>query len=180
MAVAPDGSVYVVDEYNFRVQKFTPDGRLLRVWGAKGKVNVVLSALNFFIPEGRNSTFYYPARIAAGPDSQVYVADSYNNRVQVFTPDGGFVRKWGGLGVWSGRFRVSSGIALDPAGRVYVADFYNDRIQIFSQDGEYLGKWGTYGNGPGQFDGPTGLTISRAGDIYVVDFHNNRIQRFHN
>ena len=123
LAVSPDASVYVVDEYNFRVQKFTAEGGSLKVWGEKGKINVVVSALNFLLTEGLNSAFYYPARIAVGPAGQVYVSDSYNNRVQVFTPDGVFVRKWGGLGLWGGRFRVSSGIAFGPDGRVYVADF---------------------------------------------------------
>ena len=39
------------------------------------------------------------ARVAVGPDHLVYVADSYNNRVQVFPPEGKFLRKWGGLGL---------------------------------------------------------------------------------
>lgn len=178
LAVGRDGAVYVMDEYNFRVQKFTPDGQFLTAWGEKGKVNVVISALNFLLPDDREGQFYYPSRLVVGPDNLVYVADSYNNRVQVFTTEGRFVRKWGGLGFWGGRFRVTSDIAFDQAGHILVADFYNNRIQIFVADGTYLDEFGQQGEKPGQFDGPTGLAISAVGDVYVVDFHNNRIQRF--
>ncbi|RMH34129.1 MAG: 6-bladed beta-propeller [Nitrospirae bacterium] len=177
VAVSADGTVYVADEYNFRIQKFTSEGRFLLAWGKKGKVNVVISALNFLLPEDREGELYYPARVAVGPDRLIYVADSYNNRVQVFTPQGKFVRKWGGLGIWSGRFRVSSGIAFDRHGHVLVADFYNNRVQVFEPDGRYVTQFGKAGSKPGQFDGPTGLASSPTGDIYVADFHNHRIQR---
>ena len=118
------------------------------------------------------------ARVAVGPDHLVYVADSYNNRVQVFTPEGKFLRKWGGLGLWGGRFRVTSDIVIDPTGHILVADFYNNRVQIFEADGTYLDQFGEQGSEPGQFDGPTALASSFSGDLYVVDFHNHRIQRF--
>jgi DNA-binding beta-propeller fold protein YncE len=178
IAVDQEGFVYVMDEYNFRIQKFTSEGRFLIAWGEKGKVNVVFSALNFLFPEDHEGQFYYPARVAVGPDNLVYVADSYNNRVQVFTPEGTFVRKWGGMGLWGGRFRVTSGMAFDQRGHILVADFYNHRVQIFKTDGTYLNRFGVQGQESGQFDGPIGLASSPAGDLYVADFHNHRIQRF--
>ena len=131
----------------------------------------------FLLPENRDAQFYYSARVAVGPDGLVYVADSYNNRVQVFTPDGGFLRKWGGLGFWGGRFRVTSDLAFDQAGQILVADFYNNRVQLFARDGTYLNQFGEQGAERGQFDGPTGLAMSPTGDLYVADFHNHRIQR---
>lgn len=98
VAVDQEGMVYVVDEYHFRIQAFTEDGKFVTTWGKKGKVHVVRSVLNRLIPEDREGEFYYPAHVAVGPDRSIYVADSYNNRVQVFTPEGRFLRKWGGLG----------------------------------------------------------------------------------
>ena len=168
----------MIDEYNFRVQKFSSEGGFLTAWGKKGKVNVVTSALNFLLPENKDGQFYYPARVAVGPDNLVYVADSYNNRVQVFSSEGTFVRKWGGMGLWGGRFRVTSGMAFEPTGHILVSDFYNNRVQVFKTDGAYVAQFGEEGKEPGQFDGPTGLASSAAGDIYVTDFHNHRIQRF--
>lgn len=178
LAISPDGAVYVIDEYNFRVQKFSATGQFLKAWGKKGKVNALISALNFILPEDHNGDLYYPSRIAMGPDNLVYVADSYNNRIQVFTPEGTFVRKWGGMGLWGGRFRVVGGMAFDSKERLFVADFYNNRIQIFDSAGTFLGQFGEEGKGARQFDGPTALAISQKGDVYVVDFHNHRIHRF--
>jgi len=177
IAVGPDGSIYVTDDYNFRVQRFTPDGRVLKVWGQKGKVNSVISALNVLLPEDLEGSFYYPARLTVGPDHRIYVADSYNNRIQVFTEEGKFVRKWGGMGLRGGRFRVASGLAFDRGGRLYIADFYNNRVQVFSPDGDYLGQLGASPNNP-DMDGPTSVAVSPDGNIYVVDFHHNRILWF--
>ena len=166
-----------MDEYNHRVQKFTADGRFLLTWGRNGKVNSVVSALNFMLPEDRNGEFYYPSRIAVGPDDLVYVADSYNNRIQVFTLEGQFVRKWGGMGFWGGRFRVASAIAFDPEGHLHAADFYNNRIQKFTFEGNYLGQWKDKAGGTAGLNGPTGLAVDREGRLYIVDFHNHRIIR---
>ena len=82
------------------------------------------------------------------------------------------------MGLWGGRFRVSSDIAFDRKGRVYVADYYNHRVQVFSKDGRYLTRWGKEGSDKGEFKGPTGLAIDPAGHIYVVDWGNHRIQKF--
>lgn len=178
LAVDAAGNVYVTDLYNHRIQKFSSDGTFLSSWGKKGKVNNTRSALNFLIGEGKENLFYYPAKIAVHPDGEVYVSDSYNNRVQVFNAEGKYLRKWGGMGFWGGRFRVASDIAFGPKGQVYVADFYNNRVQVFNTAGKYLNQWGDAGKQTGQFDGPTGLAVDQQGDIYVVDWANRRIQKF--
>jgi len=97
VAVDSKGFVYIVGEYHHRIQKFTSDGHFLRTWGKKGKINVVLSAMNFLLPEMRRSEFYYPSRIAIAPDDRIYVSDAYNNRVQVFDTDGRWLQSIGGL-----------------------------------------------------------------------------------
>lgn len=178
LAVDATGHLYVTDLYNHRVQKFTNNGTFLLSWGTEGKVNNVRSALNFLFGEGKEKEFYYPAKIAISPDGEVYVSDSYNNRIQVFDQKGQFLRKWGGMGFWGGRFRVASDIAFGPEAQVYVADFYNNRVQVFKADGTYLRQWGEKGASQGQFDGPTGLAVDQQGNIYVVDWGNKRIQKF--
>jgi len=102
-------------------------------------------------------------RVCQKPVKLTIPSDSYNNRVQVFTQDGVFLQKWGGMGLWGGRFRVASDIAFDPAGHVYIADFYNNRIQLFDADGTYRGQMGAKGEKPGDFDGATGIAISPSG-----------------
>jgi len=72
VAVNAQGLVYVVDQYHHRIQVFSPEGHFIRTWGKKGKVNIVRSALNFFISDDHEGGFYYPSRIAIGLDDKVY------------------------------------------------------------------------------------------------------------
>ena len=61
----------------------------------------------------------------------VFAADSYNHRVQVFSPTGAFLASWGTKGSGDGQFIVPEGVAVDTAGNVYVADTHNHRVQVF-------------------------------------------------
>ena len=112
------------------------------------------------------------------------LADSYNNRIQKFSPDGKFETKWGGFlgtglkGDSSGSFNVVTAIEVDALGQVFVADFYNHRIQAFTDEGDFLVKFGSQVSVPGVFERPTEMTVDSKGNIYVVDFGNNRIQKF--
>ena len=63
----------------------------------------------------------------------MFVADSLNNRVQVFDSSGHFITKWGSLGTGDGQFDSPYGIAVDSStGNVFVADTFNNRIQVFA------------------------------------------------
>jgi DNA-binding beta-propeller fold protein YncE len=177
IAADSEGRVYVVDLYNHRVQKFDRHGRFVKAWGKEGKVDELHSILSPFFSKEKPGEFYYPAKIASG-GGKIYVSDSYNNRVQVFSEDGEYITQWGGTGFWRGRFRVASGIAVGPRGRVYVADFYNDRVQIFDSDGRTLKSFGKRGIGSGEFRGPTAVAVSKDGYLYVADWKNNRVQKF--
>jgi DNA-binding beta-propeller fold protein YncE len=177
IAVDEKGNVYVVDLYNHRVQKFDHRGRFIKAWGKQGKVEKLRSILSPLFPKEKPGEFHYPAKLAAG-DGRIYVADSYNNRVQVFSEDGEYLMQWGGMGFWRGRFRVASGIAVGPNKSVYVADFYNHRVQVFDRNGRYITSFGKMGIGSGEFRGPTDVAVSKDGYIYVSDWKNHRVQKF--
>jgi DNA-binding beta-propeller fold protein YncE len=108
----------------------------------------------------------------------VYVADSFNSRIQVFSPAGAFLRKWGTAGTGNGQFIFPHGIRVSAGGTVYVADRNNNRVQYFDTAGNFLGQWGSTGSGDGQFNGPAGIGIDPAGNVVVGDHGNNRIQKF--
>ncbi len=140
--------------------------------------------------------FTAPDDVAVDGAGNVYVADSANDRIQVFDGDGNFIRQWGSLGAGNGQFDNPVAVTVDGAGNVYVADQNNDRVQKFDSTGSYLTQWGTPcilatsigcvdpdGGGPlelgdGQFHDPAGLAVSPGGEIYVTDSSNHRIQRF--
>lgn len=72
--------------------------------------------------------------IAVGPEGRVFVADFYNDRVQVFDPDGTFLTAFGELGDGSGEFGHAMALDVAADGTVYVADFPNDRVQIWKPE----------------------------------------------
>jgi len=122
--------------------------------------------------------FFYPEGIAVDGSGYVYVADTYNHRIQKFTAEGTFVTTWGSSGTGDGEFRRPEGIAVDGSGYVYVADTYNDRIQKFTADGTFVTTWGSSGTGDGEFTSPYGIAVDGSGNVYVADQYNDRIQKF--
>lgn len=61
----------------------------------------------------------------------VYVVDSDNHRVEMFTNSGAYLTQWGTQGSGNGQFFYPSGVAVDGAGNIYVADDLNRRVQKF-------------------------------------------------
>jgi aldose sugar dehydrogenase len=129
--------------------------------------------------------FKSPTDITVSPQrsGNVYVADTGNNRIQMFSGNGSFITKWGAYGISNGNFKSPSSVAVDSAGNVYVADTGNNRIQMFSGNGSFITKWGAYGISNGNFNQPQGIAIipqsdNKSNNILVSDTENNRIQMF--
>jgi hypothetical protein len=116
--------------------------------------------------------------VAPDAGGNVYVADFGNQRVQEFTANGAFIRKWGTQGSGDGQFFNPRGVAVDGAGNVLVLEFAGHRVQKFTPTGQFLSRWGSNGTGDGQFVAPTGIAIDRSGNVYVADRGNNRVQKF--
>jgi len=110
----------------------------------------------------------------------VYVADTWNHRIQVFTPEGTFVRMWSD---WLVQGVVDSfwgprGIAVDSQGHVLVTDTGKQRVVVFDSQGNYLTQFGSRGIAEGQLDEPVGIAVDAAGKVYIADTWNNRVQVF--
>ena len=171
MAIAADGSIYVADSKNHRIQKFSRDGTFLLSWGS------FASTTEGNAPGG---TFYEPWDIAIGLDGYIYVTDTWNHRIQKFTSEGKFVKMWGYFaqgfnpdGFWGPR-----GITVDNEGRIFITDTGNKRIVVFDTDGNYITQFGAGGLELGQMDEPVGLSFNKFGNLYVADTWNRRVQVF--
>ncbi len=132
VAVDSAGNVYVTDTWNHRVQKFDADGRYLTHWGSATQVAGI---------EAGQASFFGPRGVAVGPDNQIYVTDTGNKRVQVFTAAGQFVREFGGAGSAAGQLNEPVGLAVNADGEAFVTDMWNLRMQVFSSQGMVLRQW---------------------------------------
>ncbi|MDE3076396.1 MAG: NHL repeat-containing protein, partial [Chloroflexota bacterium] len=168
VAVAPDGSLYVADMDNNRIEKFDVNGKFLLKWGSTGK---------------GVGEFASPSGVALDQHGNLWVTDLWNHRVQEFDRDGKFLLEFGVFAAATGKaspggFFGPRGVAISPQGDVYVTDTGNKRVQKYSPQGTLVTMWGQPGTGPGQFGEPIGIAVDQEGNVYVADTWNRRIQKF--
>jgi DNA-binding beta-propeller fold protein YncE len=134
VTIAPDDTVFCVDNGDSTVRKFTLDGKLLMTLGTPNQPS----------PKMSGKPFSVPAHVAVDRrTAEFYVADGYSNaRVHKYDPDGKLLFSWGESGTGEGQFNIVHNIDTDSEGRVYVADRENHRVQVFSPDGKYETQWG--------------------------------------
>ena len=165
IAVDRQGNVWITDfagnqagTKGHQAHKFNPKGEKLLSLGVAGKAS------------NADGQFNQPNAVAIGPDGSIYVADGHDaqgmitpnavaegigrgatSRISKFSPDGRFIKSWGGIGVRHGEFRTPHALAFDSRGRLWVADRGNHRIEIFDQNGTYLESRYMYGRVSGLF-----------------------------
>ncbi len=165
-AVALDsaGIAYVADEWLNRISIYDQErGNWIGMWGTPGEAPGEINR---------------PAGLAFDRDDNLYLVESRNHRVSVFTRDGKYKFGWGRQGSGDGEFDHPWGIEIDHSGDVYVADWRNDRVQKFAPDGTFLMKFGKSGDGEGELNRPTGVAVDKDGHIFVTDYKNDRVQVF--
>jgi DNA-binding beta-propeller fold protein YncE len=161
IAVEPSGDVLVADTHYHRILRYSADGALKGRFGSLG------------LGPGQ---FTYPTGLAVAADGTIYVSEFGGNedgkdRIQVFTPDGNFVREWGKYGEGPGEFHRPQGIAL-AGGRLYVTDVANHRIQVFeAADGRFVREWGGVKY-------PYGISVDGDGNVLVAEYGSHRISKF--
>jgi sugar lactone lactonase YvrE len=161
IALGPSGSLFVADTANNAIREVAPDGRVTTVAGGGAG-----------LADGPAATarFNGPIGVAVDVDGRLFVADTYNDRIRVITPDG-IVRTLAGgeRGFADGagadaRFDTPSGIAVAPDGTVLVADTGNGLIRLIDATGGV-----TTPAGLPPLARPTGIAAWRNGEVYVTD-----------
>ncbi len=176
VAVGPAGNTYVADTQNSRILVFSPDGELAQIIGRPAGEDEPGAATP--------GTLFQPWGVDVAQDGTLYVADTWNHRVVVFSAQGVQIDTWGGYGVpedgenpfalWGPR-----DLALDNQGNVIVADTGGKRLRVYSPTGEWLRDIGSSGSGLGGLDEPVGVDVNPiSGEIYVADTWNQRVQVF--
>jgi len=181
----PTNELFIADGYgNHRVIVYDAEtGKYKRHWGAYGHVPDDTDPGNYNPDAPAPQQFRNPVHCAdMSVDRLLYVCDRVNDRIQVFKPDGTFVKE-----AFVAKRTLGSGSAWDIAFSkdpeqkyIYLADGENDRIHILLRDTlEVLTTFGEGGRQPGEFYGPHSIATDSKGNIYVTEtYRGQRVQKF--
>ncbi|MBI5430180.1 MAG: 6-bladed beta-propeller [Nitrosomonadales bacterium] len=116
--VARDGTLFVVDGGNFRVQKLAADGKPITTFGSIGS---------------QRGQFSRPKEAAVDGEGNVYVVDTAFGNFQIFNSDGQLLMHIGTRSNTDGPalYSLPSGIGIDEDGRIYIVDQYFRKIDVF-------------------------------------------------
>jgi sugar lactone lactonase YvrE len=137
LAIGPNGNLYVTDA-NQRIIVISPSGKVIRRWGRAGSHPGQFR----FVGGDPNDPNDINGKVAVGPTGTVYVSDGGNARVQVFTPQGKFLRQFGSFGTGKAQFLSPAGLAVDKGGNVYVVDDQPGTLSKFSANGKLIWRIG--------------------------------------
>jgi hypothetical protein len=197
ITIDPNGQKYVTDTILDQVVVYGNDENRIQAFGEAGEYkpsDVAIINNKLFVSDLKNhqiqvldkasgeqlysigspgsaeGQLFYPTNLAVGPDGNLYVSDTGNFRVEVFSPEGRYIRKLGEIGTSLGKFARPKGIALDKSGRIYVVDAAFQNIQIFDPDGRLLMFFAETGSGPGQLYLPTDISIDYENVAYFQSY----------
>ena len=196
LAVDCDGNIFVTDFENNRIQKFTSDGKFITesptknesfpmdiafnssnnkvyVVDSKDSIQILNSDLSYFGTFGKKGNrmgqLDNPLGIACDSVGNVYVADSSNRRIQVFTADGKCLRS-----CFKSKNFSPHGIAIDADDiHIYVSETDECRVSVFSNYS--TSQLTSFGGKGGELTNPAGLTVDSSGMLYVCDTKNHCI-----
>jgi len=161
--------LYVADAGNDVVDVFDADSfKLLRQIGKPSRKHEQTDPGTFSLPEG----------VAVDKDGNVYVTDTFNDRVEIFDADGEFISTFGKNGDGPADLERPKGIAVDCDGHIWVVDAAQNRVKVFNQQGRLLIYFGGQGYYPGQFMGPWGIAIDQSNRVIVSETFPGRVQVF--
>jgi DNA-binding beta-propeller fold protein YncE len=173
IALDRHGNVYVADTGNHAIRKITPRGDVSTLAGS--------GSAGFADGAGRQAQFNGPMGVAVGADGRVYVADTWNDRIRVITPEGevstlagGEQPGWvDGAGAQA-RFDTPTDLALAADGTLWVADLQNNALRTIAPTGEVATRLGG-GDGERALWGPMALALTHDGVAYVSERLSGRV-----
>ena len=182
---AKTNEAYIADGYlNKRVAVLDADtGKMKRYWGAYGNKPDDANLGKYDPKAAPAQQFRNPVHcVERSNDGLVYVCDRANDRVQVFRPDGSFVKE-----AFFAKETLGSGSAWDIAFSkdaeqryIFLADGTNEKVRVVERDGlREVTNFGDGGRQPGQFYGVHSIAADSKGNLYTTEtYEGKRVQRF--
>ena len=162
-----DKVFYVIDKTG-RIQKFAEEGRFLKSWKVPASPTIELAKRG------------YPAGIEINLRNELYVCDSHQGKVLVYSSEGKLLREFGKLGSKLGEFSLSGRVAFLPDNSFFVSDYAGtkERVTFFDKNENAKFAFGSSGSGEGEFFRSIGICADDEKNIYVCDAGNHRIHKF--
>ncbi|MFZ5917748.1 MAG: PA14 domain-containing protein [Chloroflexota bacterium] len=154
------GRLYIADTGGGRVVVMAPSGEVLARWGEAG---------------AGPGQFDQPTDVAAGPDGNIYVADTFNLRVQWLDADGIYLGEWP---IQPANTYDAPHLAVSPGHVLYLTSPEESRVFAYDLSGAFLGEIGARGEEPGQLQKPVGVAVDAQGRLYVTDPVQGRVLGF--
>lgn len=164
VAVAPDGTIWVADTRNSRLEHWNSD---LSCVGAP-------TCLPDIGSKGPGlGQFNYIEGVTVDSTGVVWVADTDNNRIETYNPSNGAFAIYGSAGSGTCQFDDPQSVAVSPSGAIYVADTGNNRIvEMTVSGGECTNFSASYSTG---LSGPQGVALAGDGTVWVANSGDNAI-----
>ena len=163
VAISHDGHILVIDKH--RLQKLTFEGDCVKSVGSSETGN---GPLQFNCPKG----------IIVHPTTgQIFIADTWNHRIQVLNNDLTYSHSFGKYGSSPEQLYHPWDVTFDNEGYLYVADFCDHCIKKFTSTGQHISTFSSRGSNPGQIKHPISIIIDN-NVLYVSEFGNSRISIF--
>ncbi len=156
IAIDKQGNVYIGDNRDNRIQKFTPNGDFILKFGSSGT---------------GDGQFTFAEGLGIDSNGYLYVADGTNGRIQKFNSNGEFVSKFGTNGTGNNELSYVESLAINSKDEIYVTDG-NNYVQKYDSDGNHLAQLDGIGTAGGAFGYAEGLAIDEHDNVYVIDFQD--------
>ena len=157
VAMGPDGWLWFTDRDSDRLRRISPFADAPEI--VTGNIGA--------------GELTNPAGLAVGPEGNIVVADTNNDRLVFYDRFGNRLRTWG-----EGILRRPNAVDITWQGDIVVADTGNDRVVFLNRLWKFIGSYGANGPEAGSFRAPADVAVDRRGHMWVADRNNHRVQLF--